>query len=228
MKKLIKLCVLIIISLSVYFIYQENKRAVIRILNIGDSLALGINSYGVRDYGYIDYYKDYLEKDNTKVEIVNTYSAKEQSLSNILQEVKNNPKIKRDLIDSHLLILSLGYNDLIYKISIEENMSSEKSNRIISQINSDYEELIKEIRKYYKNEIIVIGYYKSNRDDYYINYGIKQFNEYMKKYDDIKYVDTYKLLSNKKKYFSNPNSYYPNSLGYEQISDKIIKKTLEN
>ena len=48
---------------------------------------------------------------------------------------------------------------------------------------------------------------------------------------EITYIDTYKLLSNKEKYFSNPNSYYPNKLGYQKIFQEIIyqmKKDLKN
>ena len=62
MKRVIKLSILILISLSVYFIYQETNHKNIKILVLGDSLSLGINSYGIKEYGDVDYYKDYLVK----------------------------------------------------------------------------------------------------------------------------------------------------------------------
>ena len=58
MKKTTKLLILIILSLSVYFIYQNTKSNNIKILNIGDKLSQGINSYGIKEYGFIDHYKD--------------------------------------------------------------------------------------------------------------------------------------------------------------------------
>ena len=73
MKKIIKLIILIIISFSVYFIYKNTEGKNLIILNIGDSLAVGINSYGIKEYGYIDYYKDYLNK-TKNVTIINDYS----------------------------------------------------------------------------------------------------------------------------------------------------------
>ena len=225
MKKIIKLIILIIISFSVYFIYKNTEGKNLIILNIGDSLAVGINSYGIKEYGYIDYYKDYLNK-TKNVTIINDYSKNNLSIDKLLDSIKSNPKIKRDLNEAHELILVVGYNDLKYGLSLENNLNKNKIDKIVNNINSNYQDLIKEIRKYYKNDIFVIGYY-SKTDDYYINYGLKKFNNSLRKNSKIKYIDTESLLLNNKKYFSNPNSYYPNRYGYEEIAKKIIRKTLE-
>ena len=74
MKKVIKLVILMILSCSVYFIYQQTKNSIINITSIGDTLSMGINSYGIKEYGYIDYYKDYLTKETENVNIINEYS----------------------------------------------------------------------------------------------------------------------------------------------------------
>lgn len=227
MKKVIKLIILIIISCSVYFIYQETKNSVINITNIGDNLSLGINSYGIKEYGYVDYYKDYLIRENQKVNIINSYAKKDLSITNLLDQIKNTPKIKKDLTESNLLILTIGYNDLTYKLSIEDNISKLKFDKIISSITDDYNKLITEIRKYYKKEIISVGYYKSNKDDYFLNKGIRELNKNISLNNETSYIDTYTLLSNREKYFSNPHMNYPNRLGYQAISMKIIRKTLE-
>ena len=95
------------------------------------------------------------------------------------------------------------------------------------EIQKDYLNLLKEIRKYYKNKIVVIGYFASNKTDYYINTGIKELNKTLQSAKNITYIDTYDLLKPKRKYFSNKNSYYPNLQGYLRISKKIIIKTLE-
>ena len=228
MKKKLKLMILILLSFSVYFIYQETKNSNMKIMNIGEGLSQGINSYGIKDYSYVDYYKDYTQKQNQKIIINNTYSKKDITLEELLEKIKNDPKLKRDLRESHKLFINIGYNDLIYKMCLQERMNDSNFNIMMQEIKNDYNKLFKEIRKYYKNDIIVIGYYQSNKDEYYTNKGIRKINEILENNKEITYIDTYQLLSNRKKYFSNPNSYYPNSFGYDAIAKKIITKALDN
>lgn len=227
MNKITKLIILIFLSCSVYFIYQQTKNSVVTITNIGDNLALGINPYGIKETSYSDYIKDYLNKDTEKVIINNEFSNKELSIKTFLEQVKNNPNLKKNLMESNTIILNIGYNDLLYKLSLKEKIDSSTLNEIIREISNDYNELIKEIRKYYKRNIITIGYYCSNKNDYYLNKGIRKLNETLSQTNEIEFIDTYYLLSDRTKYFPNPNINYPNRLGYQQISEKIIRKILE-
>ena len=220
MSRPIKLLILIIMSLSVYFIYQSTKESNIQILSLGDGLSKGINSYTIVNYSHLNYYEDYLKSRNIEVNVISNYSDEDLTIHELLELVKNNNYLKRDLMESHLLFLTVGYNDLLYKLSLEEDISIPKLNKIIEEINNEYKELLEEIKKYYKNEIIVVGYPKSNKDDYYINLGIRKLNRIL---DTNTYIDTYNLLNNRDKYFSNPNSYYPNRLGYEKIYEEIKK-----
>ena len=227
MKRVIKLSILILISLSVYFIYQETNHKNIKILVLGDSLSLGINSYGIKEYGYVDYYKDYLVKKNKKISINKDYSKKELTIEELKEKIKTTPSLKKELSESHQLILNVGYNDLLYKLSLEQNNKNLNLNKNIKEIESSYQELIKEIDKYYNNSIILIGYPPSNQDDYYKNIGIKKINKILKNTPKSSYIDTYQLLNHKDLFFSNPHSYYPNRYGYQAIAKKIIEKTLE-
>lgn len=227
MNKITKLIILIILSCSVYFIYQQTKNSIINIANIGDNLALGINPYGIKESGYIEYTKDYLIEENEKVIINNEFSKKELSISILLEQVKNNPQLKKTLSEANLLILSIGYNDLLYKLSLKEKININNLNLIIREISDEYNDLLKEIRKYYKRNIIVIGYYASNKDDYYLNKGIRKLNEVLSSTNEVEFIDTYSLLSNRDKFFPNPYINFPNRIGYQEISKKIINKTLE-
>lgn len=220
MNKLIKLFILIILSSSVYFIYNITKDSKINILTLGDSLCEGINSYGNKDYSYLDYYM----LDSRMGVVLKKECSKDMSIEKMLNIVKYDSKIKKELKESHYLVINLGYNDLLYKLSITENINIYKVKYIIDKIIMDYDELITEIKKYYDNEIIVIGYYKANTSNTYINYGISEINKYLKSNILISYIDTYNLLKDSEKYFSNPNSYYPNSKGYMEIATKIKKK----
>ena len=195
-------------------------------MNLGDKLSTGINSYGEIEKNYIDYYKDYLEKEKDKVEIKKTYSTNSQSISNTLLLIENNPKIRRELIDSDILIITLGYNDLVYELTIEDNKNDYILDNIITNIENNYNKLIEEITKYYHKNIIVIGYYKAQSNNKYIDKGIIKLNNVLKKNKKVEYIDTYNLLINDK-YLSKTNNYYPNNVGYYEISKKIISKTLE-
>jgi lysophospholipase L1-like esterase len=227
MNRLKKLLILLLLSTSVFFIYNHTKNTKYVITNIGDQLSLGINSYGIKTPSYVDYYKDYLLDTKNEVIINNTYSNKKQSISNILTLIKTTPNMKRYLYDSNLVIITLGYNDIIYNILTEENITENKYNSIMKNIIQEYEELIKEIKKYYHEQIIVVGYYDYNKDNIYINKGIKELNNYLENNKEITYINTKKLLKNRSKYFDNPSSYYPNQEAYYLISKKIIEKTLE-
>ena len=218
MSRPIKLLILIVLSLSVYFIYQNTKESNIQILSLGDGLSKGINSYTIVEYSHLDYYKDYLISKNIEVRLIDNYSDEDLTIHELLELVKNNNYLKRDLMESHLLFLTVGYNDLLYKLSLEEDISIPKLNMIIDEINAEYKELLIEIKKYYKNRIIIVGYPKSNKDDYYLNLGIRKLNRIL---NTNTFIDTYNILNYRDKYFSNPNSYYPNRLGYERIFEEI-------
>ena len=227
MNRKIKLLILLILSMSVYFIYQKTKNSTYRITSIGDNISIGINSYGIKEYSYIDYYKDYIMKEKNKVLLNNKYSNQYITINSILEKIKNTQSIKKDLYDTNILILTIGYNDLVYNLSIDNNINEYKLNIILNKISKDYNNLINEIRKYYKEKIIVVGYYKANKEDVYLNIGLQRLNNILKNNEEIIYIDTYNLLNNNRKYFSNPKSIYPNRKGYIEISNKIIEKTLE-
>lgn len=226
MTRVTKLIILIIMSLSVYFIYQKTNNTNIKILTIGDSLAMGINSYGIKEYSYSNYYKDYIKSKNKQVKLNDKYSTKDLTIKELITKVKTNNKLKRDLSEAHILILNIGYYDLLHEINIENELDSKKLTQILTKINNNYQVLINNIRNYYNNEIIIVGYYSPNVNNYYLNIGIRKLNTILENNKDIEFIDIYNTLNNKK-YFSNPKSYYPNRLGYNVISNKIIAKRLE-
>ncbi len=222
MKKYLKLLILILLNISVYFIYNNMKNITYRILILGDNMSLGSNYQTT----YIDYYKKYKLKTYHKVKLNKTYSKKDLSISELQEKVHTNKTLKRDLISTNILFLNVGYNDLLYKLSISENLTPNNFPLILNEIRKDYLSLIEEIRTYYHKDIIVIGYYESPKNEYYLNKGITYLNKILKSPNNIIYIDTYNNINNKK-YFSNPNSYFLNTQGNQVISKKIIK-VLEN
>ena len=150
MKKMIKLVILILISLSVYFIYENTKNKTESILVLGDSIALGINSYGIYDYTYADYYKDLLK--DKKITLNQKYCKKSLTIEELTEKIRMYPEIKKDLKEATILLLNIGYTDLIYTISLEENI---KSNGVIENFKNGKQEFIRESQalKSYNNTI---------------------------------------------------------------------------
>jgi len=219
--RLIKLLSLLLLSTSVFFIYQKTSNNTYTILNIGDKLSIGINNYS-----YTNYYKNNLLKTKKEVIINNNYSKEDNTIDEILTLIQNTTEIKKDLREADQLIITLGYYDLIEKISIEEEITPYQLKIIISKIKNSYDKLITEIKKYYHNNIIVIGYYTNESDNYYKNEGIKKLNLILNK-EELIFINTNELLKQKEKYFNNFKYNYPNRLGYQVIGKEIIRKTLE-
>lgn len=224
MSKLQKLIVLIIMSLSVYIIYLTTNNSQYKILIIGDTHT--INNESQKESNYIDYYKKQLQKNQKNIVIDSNYVNKTQNINNMLETIRNTPEIKSKLLNSDQVIINLGYNDLLFNMALTNQINNNEINKIISNIEADYNNLIKEIKKYNHKQIIMIGYY-SNNDNNYLDYGIKELNKVIENNKAIQYIDTYYLLNNKNKFFSN-NNQYPNNYGNYLISKKIISKTLEN
>ncbi|MBQ8131038.1 MAG: SGNH/GDSL hydrolase family protein [Bacilli bacterium] len=221
-----------LVFLSVTIIYKNHGQSQIHYLSLGDGYSKGINSYGMIDYGYSDYLKDKLKKENKIQFYTKDFSNKNISIkllqSNIINNqiiVVNNHKIalKEELQNSNLLTINVGLNDLIYYESLESELNNRKIDQILKEVESDFDSFIKEIRKYYKKEIYVVGY-PNNIEDYYLSLSIQKYNNYLRNQKEVIYITP---LSNPK-YFQNPKSNYPTKEGYEEIANKIYKKYTKN
>lgn len=237
MKKKLKLIVLILTVASTYIIYNLNNQNNITYISLGDSLSLGENSYGATNYGYSDYFKDYLEKNNLLSIYNKTYTSKTKTISDLYKDVlledlttvdNSSYNLKRLLRDSEILSLSIGLNDIIFEYNLKNTpLTDYEEDRIINKIFDNYKNLLKEIKKYYHYKIYVIGYYQANSkyDSLIKKLNIK-YKNYCKEVEDI-YIDT-TFLSKNKIYFDNPSSYYPNNQGYKEISKKMIRLYEQN
>lgn len=231
-KKHIKLLIFILVIISIYLIYKLNNNNNLTYIALGDGYASGENSYGIVDYGYSDYLKDYLKKNNNLNFYTKKFSSDDIMITTLYENIIINKKvqeqdrtinIKQSLRESSIVTLSIGLNDLIYKISLEENyITNSKLDKIVNDTYKDFQSLIKEIKKYYLGEIYVIGYPRKNIKDNNLNEALRKLNNLYKDNEDVTYIDTYYIFKNNSNYLSNPNSIYPNIKGYKAISDEII------
>lgn len=199
MNRLIKLFILIILSLSVYFIYNYTNNSKIKILIIGDYLTDKLNKNK-----YLSKYES-----NHKNYIINkNYIKKDLTINELLLLVKNT-SLKKELLESHILLLNIGYNDYLFKSILKKNNIIK--NNPLEEEQIELEELLKEIRKYYKNTIYIIGYPNFNN-----NYLLTNKVNTILKEKDITYIDTYNLTKNE----NEENNIY-------RLIIKEIEKTLE-
>ena len=229
-RKIIKLTILGIIILIVFWIYVCAKNNKIYYVVLGDTISTGMNPYGKKDYGYSDYLKDSL-----KIRYYKNYSKENNTTIDIIEDIKYKPKIKKDLRESNLVTLTIGltdFNNSIENKTIDVNKILDLKDNI-NKIIPNIDKTLKELRKYAKEKIIIIGYYNpvpflfntSAKDlDILFAYIDEEYRKLSEKYDCI-YISTYEVFKNND-YLPNPRSIYPNTNGYKEIS-KLIKKYLQ-
>lgn len=232
LKKHYKLIITIIVFLLVFLIFKFNNKNNQNYLSLGDGFALGKDSYGQLDYGYSDYVKDYLQENNHLNRYIKSFSSETMSITTLKENITTNKKIKlkkqelnlkQTLRESTILTLSIGLNDLLYQLSIN-SVTSSNLDKIISDIEKNYNDLILEIKKYYQYDIYVIGYYNIYSNNSLLNEGIMKLNNVLRNNKDIIYIDTYNIFKYNKNYRSRKQSIYPNRYGYKAISNEIIYK----
>lgn len=234
-KKVIILIILGLLPIIIYFINIDNK---IYYLALGDSLAQGQNPYSQKGYGYSDYVKTYLEKRELLEFYTKDYAKDEERIIDLIRAVKDNEKIikgkqvltlKNALTNADLVTLSIGMNDLSYKLN-NSNLEIIDSNSIylyIDEMMEDLKELFLLLGKYCKEDIFVLNYYIPplvfNNDELikFYKYANQELKMLVLQHNLI-YVDLEQCL-NDLNYFPNLNNRHPNLAGYKLISEKIIK-----
>lgn len=225
-----KILTIIIVVLAVFLIYLGFKDEDIYYLSMGDYLSNGINPYGTKDYGYSDYVKDYIEE-NDLLEVYVNYSSNNKRTIDLIKDIEDNVKIdvngkkktiQNALIKADLLTLSIGMNDLLDNVKFNIDFSVNDLYDKLDEVIDDYEDLFKLLREYCKEEIVLIGLYNTMDNeqlDEFFDYTNKKLSSIANSYG-IDYINVYEDFKNIN-YFSN-NKVYPNKLGYEAISNKII------
>lgn len=239
MKKIIFFIFLCIIIFIMYNTFNNDK---ITYLSLGDSLSLGKNPYGNIDYGYSDYIKDYLDE-NEKLEYYSKeFATNGYRITDVLNDIKLNKKIKVKKTEegiktilrrSDLITLSIGSNDLLYKINNDiSNINEDELNIYIDELIRDYDNLLDELTDYFKGKLIIVGFYNP-----FINRSLEQtrniensflyIDKYMKKLAtkyNAEYIDIYEIFRENPEYLPNNNDIHPSKYGYKQIADLIINK----
>ena len=130
--------------------------------------------------------------------------------------------IKQVLRESDLVTLSIGLNDIIYKISITPDITDKKVNTIVDNVTLELNQLIVEINKYYPKKVYLIGYPDIPMENIYIKKGIKRLNRNMKEISNTVYINTEECIHHED--FLKSKSFYPSKYGYYKIYQELRKK----
>lgn len=225
-------------------VYKLTYKEKINYVSLGDFLSTGVNTYGEVGYGYSDYIVDYLNNNDRLNSYVFEFAKKDYSITNIKDDIENNKTVivsgkkvnlNRTLRESDLVTISMGEEQLIRLldqfITKDPYFNKEKLYSSVDSIVGELDDLFKQIRKYAKKEIFVIGYYNPFPEietykkelDEIVMYANNELEKISRRYN-MHYINIFYVFNKKNEYLPNIVYPYPNTLGYEQIFLKIREK----
>lgn len=213
MKKIISILFLFLLCYACYYIYNKTEDNKLYISLIGDNLV--INPYIKPNNSISTINKDFANKDYHINDLLNIIKYNQEiSLNNKTES------IHQLLKKSDIIILSIGMNDIHYKL----NDNTKEIYTYLNNIINNYELILKEISKYDYQDVYIFNYYnttnKYNDIFTYINFKLKKLtNEY-----NYTYIDLYNILNNKPNYYINMPNFTPNNAGYYEIYKLIVEK----
>lgn len=188
MHKCIKLFLLMLSIVGVFLIYKFVYKKGYNYVVIGNDYTSSM----VKGMHYNDYVKEYLIEHDLLKSYSDDFSGRNYQISELLKDIKNNEfitkdgysvSIKKTLRESDVVVLSLEIKDFL---DINRNLKIDKIN-CFKQIDLrmiEINKLLKEIKKYAKKNLILIGViYKdgivNELDDIikYINYNLEDFTD---------------------------------------------------
>ncbi len=191
-----KIFFILVITVLVFIIYLTTLDRKIYYLNIGDSITMEDNNYGLL-------IKDYFQSKNKLEKYVSEFSNSDYRTTDLIRDIQDNRKVfsnhtnislKNALIKADLVTLSIGTNDIYYKITTS---SPRESYEYMDQVLVDLEELFELMREYCKEDIMFISYYNCYDDQYneIFDYMNHKLNDLALIYD-IDVIDITNIMSN--------------------------------
>ena len=232
-----KIIVPLLVLLLVIVIYNLNNKKNIDYVVLGDSISLGINSYGNKTFSYSDYLKIYLDNNNLLHEYYPHYVKSKYKIDELNQDIINNKiilfndrtyNIKKELREADLITIAIGMDNLVEILKNNQNKDFKDIQIFLDNLINQMDKLLKNITSINKTQIVLLGYYNPSK---IYNKTIERIFAYLndnysilsKKYK-VTYVDIYNIVKNNALCLSNQNDYHLTSKGYLKIAEEIIKK----
>ncbi len=220
MKKKLIILVLLggIISIIIYFYTKSDE---LTIVNIGDSISVGLTPYDIEGYSYNSYLKEYYEHKHRLKNYIYEFSRPHITIKELIYEIKENKtitikdetlEIKRAINEADILIISLGMDEL-------KNIKI--TSKVRTEFKEDYEELLSMIKMLNHNQVIVLGLYPTKEHDALTIAKINAIINDIAKINNFTYLDISSISNSPTNFFPNDN-YYLNYQGSEEIYRKIL------
>ena len=212
-----KIILLLFLFLSCYLIYNLTEDKSLSCLVIGDTIA--DNPY-LEQYEIINKYNNYyINQDYRIIDLINIIKYNEEININ-----NKNISIHRLLKNSDIIIISIGMNDIYYKLNDDTKNIYTYMNDMVNNM----EVLLDEINKYNYKQVLILGYYnitnKHNDLFTYLNYKIKRVvNKY-----NYTYIETDTIIKNNPDFLKNNQNYNLNHKGNNEFSKIIVEKIKNN
>lgn len=239
-KLLIGFLITAVILIFIFFITKDKK---IYYLSLGDSLSVGQSPYNDINKSYGDYVASYLKEKNILEFYTKNFSNSNYRSIDLLNDLKENKEIiiddkkisiKHALIKSDLVTVSVGANDLFYKLNIGNEFKGKDFTNIYTYVDEvilDIDKLLFELRKSCKEQIMVLGFYNpfinyshdlATRVEPVILYANNKLEDLVNKYD-MTYVGIHNSFLNNVDYLPDILEVHPTKKGYKAIANQVIK-----
>ena len=213
-----KIMIIGLIILSVFLIYLCNLDNKVYYLSLnGQEKETNIEDYS-------KYIKNYLNEKGVLEIYVNEYSENNMKTTTLLNNINSNKKIKKDdkeitlknaLIKADLVTLSFSQKDIINRVD-NDNIYD-----YIDDLSNDLDKLLKLMREYCKEDIILIGFYNTDMDN------IKIFKYLNKKYQAV--CDEYKVdYINLQSIFDGHPDFINENFSLSQMGQNMIASEIIN
>lgn len=214
-----------IVSIGVlltFIIYKNFHYETMRIVGLGDGLALGQTAYEVQGYGYNDYLRDFYEKNSILEEYITEFININETSETLKIKIGNNYgiesmniTIQQAISKAKILTLSIGM--------IELNIKNELKSKDIENYLNNMEKILHLLRIYNEKKIFLISLYPSKKISKEKIRSINQSLEEICKKNNIIFINI-EDINTHQEFFFNEKSFYLNYKGHRYISEKIIEK----
>ncbi len=229
-----------IILLIIFFITRDRK---VYYLSLGDSLAAGQTPNNTIEESYGDYIAEYLRDKEVLEFYTKKFSKSGYRSTDLLNDLNTNKEIKVDnkkitiknaLIKADLVTVSIGANDLFYKLNVGNEFDLNEFDDIYTYVDEtilDVDKLLYELRKSCKEQIMVFGFYNpftnfssslANTVEPVIVYANSKMENIVKKYD-MTYVDIHDVFLANDNYLPSVLEIHPTKEGYRAMAKSAIK-----
>lgn len=210
MKKIICVLFLFLLCYACYYIYNITEDRTLDVISIGDDIAS--NPYLKKENS--KYNTDFINKDYRINDLLNIIKYNEELTIND-KEISIHQQLKK----ADILIISIGMNDIYYKL----NDNSKEIYSYLNNILNSYEEILNEISKYDYKAVYILNYYNtSNKYNDLFVYTNYKLNKIANNYH-YNYLDIAKILNNRSEFYKKNTNFALNDAGYRQIYKLIVE-----